>query len=177
MKIFKTILLVILGIVALILIIAAFVKKDYTLQKEVTINKTNLEVYEYIRMNENQPKHNSWFRMDPNTKTEMRGTDGEVGAVWCWDSEKTGKGEQKIVALTPGEKLDFEITFIKPFEGKAQNSIVLEAISPTQTKVVNSLSSSMPYPMNFMLLFMDMDKAIGTEMQNGLNNIKQNLEQ
>jgi hypothetical protein len=54
--------------------------------------------------------------------------------------------------------------------------VTFEAIDSTHTKLVTTFSSTMPYPMNIMLLC-NMDEMMGKEMQNGLNNMKQNLEQ
>ncbi len=34
----------------------------------------------------------------------------------------------------------------------------------------------MPYPSNFMLLFIDMDTELGKDLQDGLNNLKAILE-
>jgi hypothetical protein len=177
MKLLKKVLIAIAAFILLILIVAVFTKKSYTIQREVIIHKPVTDVYDYARMNKNQTDYNAWFKMDPNTRSELRGTDGEVGSVWAWESEETGKGYQTIMGLTPNEKIDFEITFIKPFEGKAANTVSFEAIDSTQTKLVSTFSSSMPYPMNIMLLCADMDKMMGTEMQKGLNNMKANLEQ
>lgn len=176
MKILKKILIGIAILIGLVLLIAAFTKKSYTIQREVVVARSPLDVYDYIRINKNQVDYNAWYKMDPATRIEVRGTDGEVGSVWAWDSEITGKGEQKIMALTPGKRIEYEITFIKPFEGKAASSVTFKQLDSTQTNIVNTFSSSTPYPLNIMLLFMDMDKMIGTEIQNGLNNIKANLE-
>ncbi len=176
MKILKRILLGIVILIALVLLIAAFTKKSYTIKREAVIKKPAMEVYDYVRINKNQVDYNSWYKMDPATKIELRGTDGEVGAVWAWDSELTGKGEQQIKALNAGSKIDYDITFIKPFAGKAESIVLFEKVDSLQTRVVNTFSSSTPYPMNIMLLFIDMDKMIGNELQNGLNNIKANME-
>ncbi|MES2780272.1 MAG: polyketide cyclase, partial [Bacteroidota bacterium] len=106
----------------------------------------------------------------------ITGTDGEVGSAWHWDSEVTGKGNQTIVALEPGSKIDFELNFIKPFEAKATNDVTFEAIDSTHTLVKNTFTGSSPYPMNIMHLCMNMEKMMGTPMQDGLNAIKTNLE-
>lgn len=39
------------------------------------------------------------------------------------------------------------------------------------------MDSSMPYPFNLMLLFMDMEEMIGNDLQTGLENLKLVLEQ
>ena len=176
MKILKRLLLGIAALIAVVLITALFVKKSYSLTKEVTINLPVQEVFDYIRMNKHQPDFNAWSKLDPATKNEFRGTDGEVGSVWTWNSEPNGQGEQTITAITPNKEIDYKIHFITPMDGEAINIVKFEAIDENHTKVINDFSSSMPYPFNFMCLFMSMDEMIGSKMQEGLNNIKTNLE-
>jgi hypothetical protein len=52
-----------------------------------------------------------------------------------------------------------------------------EAISEDQTKVIWSFESSMKYPMNIMLVFMDMPGMLGNDLQTSLNTLKTVLEQ
>lgn len=174
MKILKYILFGIAGIIVLLLVVAAFMSKSYSLQREVTINKPAMDIYNYIRMNRNQAEWSAWYKMDTLAKTDITGTDGEIGSAWHWDSEVTGKGDQTIVALEPGAKIAYDLHFIKPFEGMATNVVTFESIDSTHTLVKNTFSSSSPYPMNIMSLCNDM--MIGTPMQDGLNAIKANLE-
>jgi putative copper export protein len=47
MNILKRILLLILALVALMLIVAVFVRKEYSLEHETTVNKTKSEVFDY----------------------------------------------------------------------------------------------------------------------------------
>ena len=176
MKILKYFLLGIAGIIVLVLIIAAFVSNSYTLQKEVTINKPAMDIYNYVRINKNQTDWNAWYKMDTKAKIDITGTDGEVGSAWNWDSEITGKGNQTIAALEPGTKIAYELNFIKPFEAKANNDVTFEALDSTHTIVRNTFIGNSPYPMNVMHLFMNMDKMMGTPMQDGLNAIKANME-
>ena len=111
--------LIILGIlIAIPLIVALFVKKDYAVEKEIVINKPKTEVFDYIKFLKNQDNYSKWNRMDPNIKKTYRGTDGTVGFVSHWESEneEVGWGEQEIKKITEGERIDFELRFIKPFE-------------------------------------------------------------
>jgi hypothetical protein len=48
MKVLKKLLVGLVALVALVLIIALFVKKDYAVEREVTINKPKAEVFEYL---------------------------------------------------------------------------------------------------------------------------------
>ena len=179
MKIVLIVVMVIVAIVVLLLVIALFVKKDYSIEREVVINKPKQEVFEFIKYLKNQDKYSKWATMDPAMKQEFTGTDGTVGFVSAWDSDKkdVGKGSQKITKITEGEKVDYEIHFIKPFEGLANAYITTEAISGSnQTRVKWGFKSRMNYPMNLMLLFMDMEKMVGNDLSVGLGNLKGLLE-
>jgi uncharacterized membrane protein len=176
MKILKTILAVVAVIILIVLVAAAFAPKTYTLEKSVTINAPRQKVFGYMRSFSNQNEFSSWFRMDPSSKTSVSGPDGEVGATYAWESDKTGQGEQKLIALSNGETLFYELTFIKPFEGKAASNMYFSDAAQGQTTVRNTFSSGMPYPMNALLLVMNMDNSIGKELQNTLNNAKDVLE-
>ena len=87
MKALKKILFVLIGIIALILIIAAFAPKEYAVVREVTINKSKAQVFSYIVFLENQDTYSAWSQKDPNMKKEFEGTDGKVGFVSAWESD------------------------------------------------------------------------------------------
>jgi hypothetical protein len=178
MKTLKKIVIVIAILIAIPLVIALFVKKDYTVEREITINKPKTEVFDYIKYLKNQDHYSKWATMDPAMIKTYRGTDGTVGFVAAWESKKddVGTGEQEIKKITEGEKIDFELRFIKPFESTSLAYMSTEAVSDNQTKVKWSFNGHMKYPMNFMMLFMDFDKMIGDDLQTGLNNLKIELE-
>ncbi|MGV3630347.1 MAG: SRPBCC family protein [Bacteroidota bacterium] len=178
MKILKRIGITLLVLVALFFLVAAFVKKDYAVEREIVINKPKQEVFDYIKMLKNQDNYSVWSTMDPNMKKSYRGTDGQVGFVSAWDSKKedVGTGEQEIKKITEGKRMDFELRFIKPFEATEQAYMTTESEGENSTKVKWGFDGHMPYPMNIMLLFMDMEDMIGKDLENGLKNLKKELE-
>jgi hypothetical protein len=178
MKILKIVGLVILGVIALALITAAFAKKDFAVKREVTINKPKQEVFDYIKYLKSQDDFSVWNRKDPAMKREFKGTDGTVGAMSSWDSEnkEVGKGEQTITAVKEGEQIDFDLHFIKPFEGHDHAYFTTTAVDSTQTKVVWGFDGKMAYPMNLMLMFCNMDAMMGKDLQKGLDDLKGILE-
>jgi hypothetical protein len=177
MNILLSILLVIVGIIALLLIIALFSKKDYAIEREAIINKSVHEVFNYIRFLKNQDHFSIWAMMDPEMKKSYVNTDGIVGFVYAWDgNKKAGKGEQEIKNIIEDRSMDTELRFIKPFEGIAQTYFITEPISPNQTHIKWGMKSKMKYPMNAFLLFQNMDKLMGEGMQTGLTTLKGILE-
>lgn len=178
MKFLKGLLLTLAGIVILALIVALFIKKDYAVEREVTINKPKSEVFEYIKYVKNQDNYSVWNKLDPGSKRTYKGTDGTVGYIYAWDSNKkeVGKGEQEITNIVDGERIDMQLRFIKPFEAKDNAYMTTEDAANGQTKVKWGFKGKMAYPMNLMLLFIDMEQMLGTSLQDGLNSLKTILE-
>ncbi len=171
------VLYIILGIVAAILIAGLFIPKGMKATREIVINKPNAEVFNYIKHLKNQDNYSKWGSMDPNMKKEYKGTDATPGFVSAWEgNKKVGQGEQEIISIEEGRKLNTELRFIKPFKSVAQSSMTTEAITENSTKVSWGFEGSMNYPMNAMKLFMNMEKAIGNDFSLGLNNLKSLLE-
>lgn len=178
MKILKTILIAVGILIAVPLIVAIFVKKDYEVEREITIDKPKEEVFDYVKFLKNQDNYSKWATMDPDMKKTYRGTDGIVGFVSAWESDNkdVGKGEQEIKKITDGERIDFELRFFEPFESTEPAYMTTESVSENQTKVKWGFSGHMDYPMNIMMLFMDFEKMIGDDLDTGLKNLKAVLE-
>lgn len=178
MKILLIIILIIVAIVAILLIIALFVKRNYSIDREIIVNKPKRDVFNYIKYLKNQNHYSKWAMMDPNMIKTFTGTDGTVGFKSAWDSnnKNVGKGEQEIKMITEGDRISYLIHFIRPFAGIAESYMSTIATTMTQTKIKWEFQSKMNYPMNIMLLFMDMNKMVGNDLETGLNNLKKILE-
>ena len=178
MHILKIILLIVVALVGIVLLVALFIKKDFGAEREVIIAKPKQDVFNYIVYLKNQNQYSKWAKMDSNMKTTFTGTDGAVGFISAWDSEKkdVGKGEQEIKKITHGERVDYEIRFIKPFASTATSFMSTESVSPSQTKVKWAMQGRMNYPLNFMRVFMNMEESIGNDLAIGLANLKAKLE-
>lgn len=179
MKALKIIGLVLVAIIVLVLITGLFVDGNYAVEREVTINKPKQEVYDYVKYLKNQHEYNVWTKIDPAMKTEFSGEDGTVGFVSAWDSEdpKAGKGEQKIIKITEGDRIDYELHFIEPFESTDFAYLTTAAVNDSVTTVKWGFNGKMKYPMNLMMLTMNMEEMLAPDLQNGLNSLKTILEQ
>ncbi|MBP7821314.1 MAG: SRPBCC family protein [Saprospiraceae bacterium] len=174
----KKILYVLAFLIIVPLIIALFVRKQYSVEREIVINKPEQQVFDYVKLLANQNNYSKWAKMDPAMKKTFSGDDGTVGFVSAWESkvDSVGVGEQEIKKITEGERIDYEIRFMKPFRSTATSYMITEASSENETKVKWGFNGNMNYPMNLMLLFMDFEKMIGDDLQVGLNNLKSILE-
>ena len=179
MKILIGIIIVLIGIIVLFLIIGLFVKKDYSVGTDVIVNKSKNVVLEFLKLLKNQNKFSVWALMDPDMKTNFTGIDGTKGFVSAWESDNNknvGKGEQEILKIVDGERIDYEIRFMKPFKSTSWAYITTTAVNDSQTKVHWGFSGKMKYPTNLTLLFMHMEKMVGGDLEKGLQNLKVLLE-
>lgn len=178
MGILKKILVILILIVAIVLVAAYFMPKNYAIEREITINKPVDTVFNYVKYLKNQNQFSVWANIDPKMKSTYKGTDGTVGSISAWESEvkEVGVGEQEITNITEGKRIDFALRFKKPMEDTAVGFMSTESVSGNQTKVKWGISGVMPYPMNIMLPMMKMDQMIGNDLQKGLENLKDKLE-
>jgi uncharacterized protein YndB with AHSA1/START domain len=174
----KKILLAVVILLAIPLVAALFVKQNYSVEAEVVIEQPPIVVFDYIRFLTNQDNFSVWAAMDPNMQKSYRGVDGTVGFVSSWHSENSdvGTGEQEIKAITDGQRIEYELRFYQPFTAVSPAYMQTDAVNDTTTRVRWGFAGHMPYPMNLMLLFVDVEGMIAADLQQGLENLKLILE-
>jgi len=146
-----TAIIIIICVIALLLLIAALMPKEMNVEQTIVINKSRKEVFDYVKYIKNHDNFSVWAMMDPDMKKEYRGTDGQAGFVYAWDSKKkknVGTGEQEIKAINDGERIEHEIRFIKPRQDVAQAKFIFTAVGDKQTKVLWAFDSRMKFPGN-----------------------------
>lgn len=161
------------------LIIGLFIKDKYNLKREIVINRPANEVFSYLKLLKNTEYFSKWVMIDPQVKkTFKRSEDGTVGAIYTWDStvKSVGKGQQEITGIVENERIDYEVRFEKPFKNTGQSYLSTESVSEDQTKVTWGFGGKMAYPMNVLLLFINMDKLLSGDIMEGLENLKKVLE-
>ena len=173
-KILKVTSLILLSLIVVILLIAALTDKEYSVERTVTLDAPKQVVYDYAKYLKNQNEFSVWSKIDPDMKVEFRGTDGTPGFVSAWDSQnkKAGKGEQEIIKMDEGKRIDYEIRFLEPMKSTDNAYLAFESVNDSTTKATWGFFGKMKYPMNSMLLFMDMDKMLGKDLEGGLQNLK-----
>ncbi len=153
MNIITTILLILAGIIALLLIIALFMKKVHYVNREIIINAPLPKVFDFLKLLKNQEQFNKWASADKlNRKETFTGTDGTVGYIYSWSGNKSaGQGEKEIIDIVEGKKIETEIRFAKPMRVSA--SVIFETtfLSANETKVNLINTGTLPYPLNLMI--------------------------
>ncbi len=175
MNILITIILVLAGIIALLLIIALFMKRKHYVKREITINAPSQNVFDYLRLLKNQDTFNSGAMADTDRKREFKGTDGTVGYIYALSGNKdAGEGEKEITNIIDGKRIEMEIRFVKPMKTSAQIIMETESFSDNQTKVGWSNAGILKYPINIMIPMLE--KHVVKDMDASLSTLKNILE-
>ncbi|WP_026951452.1 SRPBCC family protein [Algoriphagus mannitolivorans] len=178
MKILKiTGLILLLAIVGLLLY-GLFIPNEYQVLEKITINRPIEEVYDFTKLLKNQDQYSKWQLMDPDMEHYYEGEDGTVGFVSGWKSANpdVGHGEQEILAIQEMERIDYELRFFEPFEGKDKAYMTFNSLGANQTEVGWGFEGKMAYPMNLMIPMMGMEQMIADDFRVGLENLKKLLE-
>jgi hypothetical protein len=175
MNILITILLVVAGIIALLLIMAVFMKKNHYVKREIIIDAPGQKVFDFLKLLKNQDKFNKWAKEDPNRNWEYKGTDGTVGFIIAWNGNKNvGEGEKEIMNIVEGKRIETQIRFVRPMATTADVMMEIESLSDNQTKVSMSNAGTLKYPINLMIPIAE--KMFPKDMDISLSTLKSILE-
>jgi hypothetical protein len=176
MNIMITILLILAGIVALLLLMALFMKKDHYVSRDIIINAPRQKVFDYIKLLKNQDEFNKHAMTAPDRKREFKGTDGTVGYVYAWSGDKNaGVGEKEIMNIIEGKRIETEIRFVKPMTATASIIMETESLPGDQTRLSWSNAGTLNYPVNLFIPMMQ--KSVAKDMDSSLSTLKNILEQ
>ena len=170
-----TILLVFVGIIALLLIIAFFIKRDHYVKSEIIINAPRQKVFDYVKLLKNQDQFNKHAKADPDRKEEFSGTDGTIGFLIAWNgNKKVGEGQKEIKNIIEGKRIETEIRFVRPMTTSASIIMETESLADNQTKVTWSNAGTLKYPINIFIPMME--KHVKKDMDSSLLTLKSILE-
>jgi hypothetical protein len=175
MNIIIYILLGLACIIAMLLVIGLFMKKEHYAKSEIIINAPVQKVFDYIKLLKNQDEFNEHAMADSDRNKEFKGTDGTVGYIYAWSGNKdAGEGEKEIMNIVDGKSIEMEIRFVKPMKVTASIIMETESLSDNQTKVSWINTGILKYPLNIMIPMME--KSVSKSMDKSLLKLKNILE-
>ena len=164
------------SLVLIIVLMVLFAPKSYDISRSILINRPLPEVFQYLKSVKNQDHWSPWKKRDPEMKQHFTGSDGTVGFVSSWEGNKqVGTGEQEIKQIVENEAVITELRFFKPWKSVSEGYLKVSE-DGNATKVVWGFRGQNKPPMNAMMLFFNMDKAVGKDFDEGLASLKEVLE-
>jgi hypothetical protein len=175
MNIIIMVLLILAGIIALLLIVALFMKREHYVRRDIIIHAPRQKVFDYIKLLKNQDEFNTGAMAGSDRKREYKGTDGTVGFIYAWSGDKdAGEGEKEIMNIMEGKSMEAEIRFVKPMSATSWIIMTTESLSNDETKVSWSNAGTLRYPVNIMIPLLE--KTLPKGMDESLATLKTILE-
>ncbi|PCJ93423.1 MAG: polyketide cyclase [Flavobacteriaceae bacterium] len=165
------------GLILLIIILSLLAPKTYKVSRSVEISKPKAEIFKYLLSLKNMDEWSPWAKRDPNMKHSYTGTDGEVGFISRWVGNKdVGEGEQEITKIVDGERIETQLRFLKPWKSVSDAFLSVDDSANGKIKVSWGFTGKNKFPMTIMAMFINMDKMIGKDFEEGLASLKSIME-
>ena len=160
------------AVVVAILVIAALRPAHFRIERSVTIVASPADVFPLVNNLQKAQAWSPWVKYDPAAKFAFEGPAAGVGASGTWSgNNKIGEGRQTIVASRPNELIRLKLDFIRPFESTCDAEFLFKA-QGKQTVVTWAMMGENNLLFRVVCLFMNQDKMIGGEFEQGLANLK-----
>jgi hypothetical protein len=173
----KTILIVVVVLIALVLIYAATRPDDFRVERSVVVAQPAEKIFPLIDTLQNWQAWSPYERKDPAMRRNYAGPASGIGAAYAWKGNKeVGEGRMEIVASTPPSEIRFKLDFAVPFEAHNQAVFALEPVAGG-TRVGWAMTGASPFMFKLMGLFMNIDEMIGRDFETGLAALKAQAEQ
>ncbi len=168
----KTIVLVLLLLIAGVLLYAATRPDSFRIERTAYIKAPPEKIFALINDFHQWEAWSPWEKIDPALKRTYGGNASGVGAVYEWNGNKdVGQGRMEIVEALPPSKVVLKLDFIVPFEAHNHVAFTLQP-KDGGTQVTQAMYGPSPYISKLMGLFFNMDKMVGEKYEEGLANIR-----
>lgn len=175
MGILKKVLIGVVAIIALFLLIAAFLSGEYRVERSTVVNTSPDVVYPLVAELEQWKNWSPWVEMEPAAKYTFTGEPGKAGSKWSWKGEIVGEGSLQHDELVENKSIKSSLAFISP---QPMTSVEEWSFEPTDggTRVVWIDEGELGYPIGrYFGLFLD--DMLGKDFEKGLEKLKALAEQ
>jgi len=176
-SVFKTILLIFGTGVAVFLGVVALQPSEFRITRSTTIAAPAEEVFAQVNDFHNWEAWSPWAKLDPTAKSTFEGPPSGTGAVFKWSgNEQIGEGTMTLTESRPTDLVAVKLEFVKPFAGTSTAEFTFQSQGEKKTFVTWSMSGHNDFLSKAVCLFMNMDKTLGGQFEQGLASMKSVVE-
>jgi len=169
--------LIIIAIIILAVLAMAMARPaEFSVVRSADFAASPEEVFNNLNDFKNWKAWSPWEAMDANMQRNYSGTPAGKGAKYAWvGNKKVGEGNMEITRSNPFTSIELNLNFLKPF--KANNVTEFTLVPKGEvTKLIWEMRGASPFMMKVMGIFMDFDKIVGKDFEQGLANLKSIVE-
>jgi uncharacterized protein YndB with AHSA1/START domain len=146
---------------------------EFRITRSATMSAPAEEVFAQINNFHHWNDWSPWAKLDPAANNTFAGPTYGEGAVFKWSgNDEVGEGKMTITESRPGELVRIQLDFLRPMQDTSDTEFTFQE-QGDQTVVTWTMSGEKK---NFMCkavcLFMDMDKMLGDQFEQGLASMK-----
>ena len=166
------ILITVAAIIVLFIVIVSMRPNDFRITRSTTINAPPVNVFAQVNDFHNWQPWSPWAKMDPACKNDFEGAPGEVGSQFLWSgNNKVGQGRMTLIETRASELIRIKLEFMKPFKATHTAEFTFQP-QGNQTTVTWSMFGKNNFMAKAVTLFMNCDKMIGSQFEQGLAAMK-----
>ena len=172
----KKIIYVLAALVGIYLVLCLIGPKKVQVERSITVNasseiiKMQLADFKFF-----QEKWSPWAEKDTAMTTTFEGEPGMPGSKYSWKGNKeVGTGSIELIAIK-GDTILQKIVFTEPHPSGGDVYFIAKP-NGNATNVTWGMKFDVGFMMRAMMLFMNMDKMIGTQYEKGLAKFKEVME-
>lgn len=168
--------IVLVGLAAAVLVLLAYASTrpgEFRVERRLRIAAPADQLWPLVGELRGFNRWNPYERKDPLIKGSYSGIAAGVGSRYAWESDKVGTGSLEVTGQQPGRAVQMKLDFVKPFEAHNLAEFSLQPMTDGATEVIWRMHGPANFMHKLMGLFMDMDKMVGRDFEDGLQNLRQ----
>jgi uncharacterized protein YndB with AHSA1/START domain len=167
-----TIAIILAVAIAAILILASTKPDTFSIERSAVINAPAERIFSVLNDFHQWGGWSPWENKDPDMKRTYGGPERGRGAVYGWEGDKNvGTGRMEILEANTPSKLVIKLDFFKPFE--AHNTAEFTMLPQgNATNVHWVMHGPVTFMSKVMTVFVNFDKMVGKDFEQGLANLK-----
>ena len=164
-----------IALAAIVIVFAAIVAmqpSDFRVARTATIAAPAPAVFAQVNDYRNWNAWSPYEKLDPAMKKTYEGAAAGTGAIYTWaGNSQAGEGRATITESRPSELIRIKLEFMKPF---AATNTAESTFQPEgdRTAVTWSLTGTRNFLFKAVGLFMNMEKMVGGQFEEGLAQLK-----
>ena len=172
MAVVKKILIGLVAVVALFAVVVALQPAEFRVVRSTQISAPAETVFAQVNDFHNWQAWSPWAKLDPAAKNSFDGPIAGTGAQFAWEgNDQVGAGRMTIMESRPNDRVRIQLEFGAPF--KCTN-LVEFYFRPQgdQTSVTWDMSGRNDFISKGFCMFVNMDKMVGGQFEQGLAQMK-----
>jgi hypothetical protein len=164
--------------VAIAFIIAAFAvvvsvqPGNFHISRTTTIAAPVTTLFTQIATLRNWNNWSPWAKLDPHATITFSGPASGVGSSMHWSGNKEiGEGTMTVVMIEPDRSITLKLDFERPMKGTRMSTFTFNPVGGI-TEVTWQMDGTNNFVAKAMSLFMNCDKIIGAQFEQGFTNLQ-----